>query len=85
MGIRGKKAWHKKFARRIKKQEEAASALDELNVIREKVVTMLEPLMKKKSEKKASKGKAAVYTFAVAVLAQAHTLIPVEILGQYQK
>ena len=53
MGIRGKKAWHKKFTRRIKKQEEAASTLDGLNAIREKVVAMLEPLMQKKSEKKA--------------------------------
>ena len=67
MGIRGKKAWHKKFTRRIKKQEEAASTLDGLNAIREKVVAMLEPLMQKKSEKKAT-GKElvkALYNFIV--------------------
>lgn len=67
MGIRGKKAWHKKFARRAKKQDETAPALEELNAVREKVVAMLEPLVQKKSEKKAT-GKElvkALYDFIV--------------------
>ena len=67
MGIRGKKAWQKKFTRRKKKQEEAAAGLDELNAVRERVVSMLEPLMQKKSEKKAT-GKElvkALYAFIV--------------------
>lgn len=49
MGIRGKKAWSKNFTRRLKGQEEAADCLDELNRIRETVVSMIEPLMVKKA------------------------------------
>lgn len=47
MGIRGKKAWNKRFTRRVKEQEEAVESLDELNSIREKIVSMIEPLMVK--------------------------------------
>lgn len=67
MGIRGKKAWTNKFARRLKRQEEEAPELGELNAIREKVVTMLEPLMFQKAAKKAT-GKelvCALYEFIV--------------------
>jgi ATP-dependent helicase/nuclease subunit B len=69
MGIRGKKAWQKKFTRRRKKQEEsaAAQALEELNAVRERIVAMLDPLMQKKSEKKTA-GKElvkALYEFIV--------------------
>lgn len=49
MGIRGKKAWNNKFTRRMKRQEEEAKELEELNAIREKVTAMLEPLMIKKA------------------------------------
>lgn len=49
MGIRGKKAWTSKFTRRMKRQEEEAQELEELNAIREKVTAMLEPLMIKKA------------------------------------
>jgi len=67
MGIRGKKAWNSKFTRRMKRQEEEASELEELNAVREKIVLMLEPLMMKKAEKKAT-GKElvqALYEFIV--------------------
>lgn len=47
MGIRGRKAWNKKFTRRMNKQDEEAAELDELNAAREKITAMLEPLMKK--------------------------------------
>ncbi len=49
MGIRGRKAWTNKFTRRLGKQEEEAAELEELNGIREKLVTMLEPLMIKEA------------------------------------
>lgn len=67
MGIRGKKAWNSKFTRRMKKQEEEASKLEELNALREKVAAMLEPLMIRKAGKKAT-GKelvCALYGFIV--------------------
>lgn len=67
MGIRGKKAWTNKFTRRPKRQEEEAAELGELNAIREKVVTMLAPLMRPKGDKKAT-GKelvCALYEFIV--------------------
>lgn len=67
MGIRGKKAWTNKFTRRQKRQEEEAAELGELNAIREKVVTMLAPLMRPKGEQKAT-GKelvCALYEFIV--------------------
>ncbi len=67
MGIRGKKAWTNKFTRRPKRQEEEASKLGELNALREKVVTMLAPLMRPKRDKKAT-GKelvCALYEFIV--------------------
>lgn len=60
MGIRGKKAWMSKFTRRPKRQEEEAPELGELNAVREKVVTMLAPLMRPKGDKKAT-GKELVY------------------------
>ena len=49
MGIRGKKAWNKKFTRRMNRQEEEVSELEQLNAIREKITSMLEPLMIKKA------------------------------------
>ncbi len=49
MGIRGKKAWGRRFTRRQKDWEEGAQALEELNAVREKIVSMLEPLMRKKA------------------------------------
>ncbi|MDE7273564.1 MAG: helicase-exonuclease AddAB subunit AddB [Lachnospiraceae bacterium] len=67
MGIRGKKAWNSKFTRRMKRQEEEAPELEALNAVREKVTAMLEPLMIKKAEKKAT-GKelvCALYAFIV--------------------
>lgn len=51
MGIRGRKAWNRKFTRRMKRQDEEAAELDALNAAREKITAMLEPLMKKKTEK----------------------------------
>jgi len=53
MGIRGKKAWNNLFTRRMNRQEEEAESLEKLNAIREKIVTMLEPLMMKKATGKA--------------------------------
>lgn len=50
MGIRGKNAWNKIFTRRLKKNEEFAPELEELNKIREKLVNMIEPLMIKKAK-----------------------------------
>lgn len=67
MGIRGKKAWNSKFTRRMKRQEEEASKLEELDALREKVAAMLEPLMIQKAGKKAT-GKelvCALYGFIV--------------------
>lgn len=52
MGIRGKKAWSRKFTRRPKRQEEEAPELDRLNDVRERIVAMLEPLMVKKASGK---------------------------------
>lgn len=49
MGIRGKRAWSRRFTRRLKEWDEAAGALDELNAVREKIVSMIEPLMGKKA------------------------------------
>ena len=49
MGIRGKKAWTSKFVRRKNKQSEEAPELEMLNALREKIVTMIEPLMIKKA------------------------------------
>ncbi|MDE7206499.1 MAG: helicase-exonuclease AddAB subunit AddB, partial [Lachnospiraceae bacterium] len=50
MGIRGKRAWNRRFARRPKGQEEAAAGvLDELNAIRGRIVSMIEPIMLKKA------------------------------------
>ncbi|MBD5451160.1 MAG: helicase-exonuclease AddAB subunit AddB [Lachnospiraceae bacterium] len=49
MGIRGKSAWSKRFIRRQKEQEEAVLQLDALNAVREKIVSMLEPLTVKKA------------------------------------
>ncbi|MBO5144955.1 MAG: helicase-exonuclease AddAB subunit AddB [Lachnospiraceae bacterium] len=49
MGIRGKKAWNSRFTRRMKRQEEEASGLEELNALRERITGMLEPLMLKKA------------------------------------
>lgn len=51
MGIRGRKAWNNRFVRRMKRQDREAAELDELNMIRERITAMLEPLMMKKSEK----------------------------------
>lgn len=48
MGIRGKSAWNKQFTRRVK-GEEATEFLDALNALREKIVSMLEPLMVKRA------------------------------------
>lgn len=67
MGIRGKKAWNSKFTRRMKRQKEEAPELEALNAVREKITAMLEPLMIKKTEKKAT-GKElvrALYEFIV--------------------
>lgn len=49
MGIRGKKAWTSRFTRRMKRQEEEAAELDELNKVRERITAMLEPLMIRKA------------------------------------
>ncbi|MDE6942384.1 MAG: helicase-exonuclease AddAB subunit AddB, partial [Lachnospiraceae bacterium] len=54
MGIRGKKAWNNKFTRRLRRQEDEAKELGQLNAVREKVVSMLAPLMQRKEEKKAT-------------------------------
>ncbi len=63
MGIRGKRAWNKRFTRRPKGQEEAAQPLEELNAIREKIVSMIEPLMVRKAC--GSELAAALYAFIV--------------------
>ncbi len=66
MGIRGRKAWNKKFTRRMNKQDEEAAELDELNAAREKITAMLEPLMKKRTEKVTGKEFVrALYAFIV--------------------
>lgn len=65
MGIRGRKAWNSKFTRRPKRQEEEAPELGELNAVREKIVSMLEPLARWKAGNKAT-GKelvCALYVF----------------------
>lgn len=49
MGIRGKRAWNNRFTRRMKKQDEEAARLDELNALREQITSMLKPLMIKKA------------------------------------
>ncbi|MCD8038276.1 MAG: helicase-exonuclease AddAB subunit AddB [Lachnospiraceae bacterium] len=49
MGIRGKRAWSKRFTRHMKDREDDAQALEELNRIREKIVDMLEPLMRRRA------------------------------------
>ena len=49
MGIRGKKKWNTIFSRRLKREEEEAKDLEELNALRERIVTMLEPLMMKEA------------------------------------
>lgn len=49
MGIRGKKAWGRRFTRRMKAWGEAVQPLDELNEVREKIVSMIAPLMVKKA------------------------------------
>lgn len=49
MGIRGKKRWNAIFSRRLKREEEEAKDLEELNILRERIVTMLEPLMIKEA------------------------------------
>ncbi len=54
MGIRGKKAWNNKFTRRLRRQEDETEELGQLNAVREKVVSMLAPLMQRKEEKKAT-------------------------------
>lgn len=66
MGIRGRKAWNRKFTRRMKRQDEEAAELDALNAAREKITAMLEPLMKKKTEKVTGKEFVkALYAFIV--------------------
>lgn len=62
MGIRGRKAWNTKFSRRVTKEEDAKS-LEEINLLREKVVDMLEPLMIK--EATAEQLVRALYEFIV--------------------
>lgn len=66
-GIRGRKAWNSKFTRRLKRQEEEAAELAELNAVREKVTAMLEPLMRRKEEKKSTGRElvCALYEFIV--------------------
>lgn len=52
LGIRGRKRWNTVFSRRRSKKEEeehAAKELEELNGLRERIVTMLEPLMIKEA------------------------------------
>lgn len=49
LGIRGKSVWNKAFTRRIKGQQENTEGLDDLNRIREKIISMLKPLMVKKA------------------------------------
>lgn len=49
MGIRGKKRWSSIFSRRLQREEEEAKDLEELNALRERIVTMLEPLMIKEA------------------------------------
>lgn len=49
MGIRGRKTWNTKFTRRYKEKDEEAEELEELNVLREKIVNLLEPLMIKEA------------------------------------
>lgn len=49
MGIRGKKRWSSIFSRRLQREEEEAKDLEELNALRERIVTMLEPLMMKEA------------------------------------
>ena len=49
MGICGKSAWNKRFTRRVKGEEETTEFLDTLNAVREKIVSMLEPLMVKRA------------------------------------
>lgn len=63
MGIRGKKAWNSRFTRRMKRQEEEAAELDQLNAVREKITGMLEPLMLKKAAGKELVN--ALYSFIV--------------------
>ena len=66
MGIRGRKAWNNRFTRRMKRQDEEAAELDALNAAREKITAMLEPLMKKKTEKVTGREFVkALYTFIV--------------------
>lgn len=66
MGIRGRKAWNRKFTRRMKRQDEEAAELDALNAAREKITEMLEPLMKKKTQKVTGKEFVnALYAFIV--------------------
>lgn len=49
MGIRGRKRWNTIFSRRLKREEEEAKELEELNALRERIVAMLEPLMIKEA------------------------------------
>lgn len=62
MGIRGRKAWNNRFTRRMKRQDEEAAELDALNAAREKITAMLEPLMKKKTEKVTGRSLSRHYT-----------------------
>lgn len=48
-GIRGRKAWNRRFTRQPKGLEETAKLLDELNDVRERFVSMIEPLMVRKA------------------------------------
>lgn len=48
MGIRGRKAWNTKFSRRVTKDADA-KGLEAVNLLREQVVEMLEPLMMKEA------------------------------------
>lgn len=63
MGIRGKKAWNSRFTRRLPMQGEEAAELEALNALREKIVSMLEPLMVKKAT--GSELVQALYAFIV--------------------
>ena len=75
MGIRGRKAWNTKFSRRVTKEEDA-KGLEEINRLREKVVEMLEPLMRK--EATAEQFVRALYDFIVRARIE-------EKLTQYEK
>lgn len=49
MGIRGRKAWNEPFTRRLKRQEEEAQELEQLNHLRQQITDMLEPLLIKEA------------------------------------